>query len=122
MKIAVACEEADRLSRVDQHFGRCPYFGIFSTDSGTYEFVANRAQQSSGGAGIQTAQLLADNGVSKVLTGNVGPKAFQALEAAKIEIFSGVEGTVAEAVDKLLRGEYEQSDQGKVVPPHFGLE
>ena len=39
-----------------------------------------------GGAGIQSAQLMADRGVKTVLTGNCGPNAHQTLSAADIEV------------------------------------
>ena len=120
MKIAVSAVKADKKSQVDPFFGRCSYFGIFDTDTGGFEFLPNQAGHSAGGAGVQSAQLLADNGAVRILTGNIGPKAFQALKAAKIEIVTGVTGTVAEVVGKSIKGDYEPTGQA-TVQSHFGL-
>ena len=40
------------------------------------------------GAGIQAARQIADKSVNVILTGNVGPNAFRALEAASIRFSS----------------------------------
>ena len=51
------------------------------------------------GAGIQAAELIARAGVSYLLTGYVGPKAFQALSAAGVKVGQNLEGmTVRDAV------------------------
>ncbi|MBW2092859.1 MAG: NifB/NifX family molybdenum-iron cluster-binding protein, partial [Deltaproteobacteria bacterium] len=60
------------------------------------------------GAGIQSAQTVANTGAVAVLTGFVGHKAFQALSAANIKIGQGLEGlTVREAVARYNAGEVE---------------
>lgn len=57
-----------------------------------------------GGAGIQTAQSMADKEVRAILTGNCGPNAFQVLKAADIDVMVGINGTVREAVRKYKEG------------------
>ena len=120
MKIAISSTSTTKDSAVDQRFGRCRYFGIYDTDNKEYSAISNEAQFAAGGAGIQSAQRVAESGVSTLLTGNVGPNAHQALQAANITLITGVTGTVAEVIEKFLKGEYSPSDQ-PTVQPHFGM-
>jgi predicted Fe-Mo cluster-binding NifX family protein len=63
------------------------------------------------GAGIQAAETLAKAGVSVVLTGFVGPKAFQALRAAGIQIVQDMEGMSArQAVERFLAGQVKPAE------------
>jgi len=43
---------------------------------------------------------LSGRGINAVITGNVGPKAAYALEAARIKIYSGSGGAVEDALQK----------------------
>ena len=53
---------------------------------------------------MQSAQLVAGSKVEAVLTGNCGPKAFQALETAGIKVFVGIKGPVRQAVERYKAG------------------
>jgi predicted Fe-Mo cluster-binding NifX family protein len=66
------------------------------------------------GAGIQAAQNIAGCNPDSVLTGNCGPKAFRALQAAGIEVVIGVKGTIKEAVQDYLNGKYEPTGEANV--------
>jgi predicted Fe-Mo cluster-binding NifX family protein len=48
--------------------------------------------------------VVAEQGVSHVITGHCGPKAFRALQAAGIGVITEASGTVAEAVAAFKRG------------------
>ena len=56
-------------------------------------------------AGIQAAKTVSRSEADYVITGHCGPKAFRALESAGIKVVTGVDGTVAEAVERLKSGE-----------------
>ena len=86
MRIAVTAQGADLDSAVDPRFGRCRNFVIVDSDSDGFEAFSNEGVMASGGAGTQSAQLLANKGVGAVVTGNVGPNAARALEAAGIKV------------------------------------
>ena len=105
MKIAITSTGTSLDSNVDPRFGRCAYFIIYDTDSDTFEFIENTGRQAMGGAGIQAGQLMASKNVGAVITGNFGPNAFRVLEAAKIKMYSGVSGTVREAIEKYKNGQ-----------------
>ena len=120
MKICITAQGDNLDSVVDPRFGRCLYFIIMDTDTSEYEAVCNPSVSTTGAAGIQSGQLVAEKGVKTVLTGNVGPNAFTALQAAGINIVTGVSGVVKEAVEKYKRGEF-RSTQGPNVGTKFGI-
>ncbi len=120
MKVAVSSSGTDLSSQLDPRFGRCAYFIIVDLDSMTFEAILNTAVGSAHGAGIQAAQLVASRGVKVVLTGNIGPNAYNALSASKIQIVIDVSGTVGEAVEMFKRGELQATGRPNV-GGHFGM-
>ncbi|MFO7667632.1 MAG: NifB/NifX family molybdenum-iron cluster-binding protein [Desulfobacterales bacterium] len=105
--IAVTCEEPSLDSPVDPRFGRAAGFLIVDPDTLEFSFVDNGSSQAmSQGAGIQAAENVFRSGAKVVLTGYVGPKAFQSLSAAGIEIGENLENiTVRQAIEKFKAGE-----------------
>ncbi len=85
-----------------------------------FEAIPNVAAGAMGGAGIQAAQTVASRGVKVLITGNVGPNAFQALSAAGIKIATGAFGTVREVIEKYKRGELKETSM-PTVGGHFGM-
>ena len=100
MKICVTATANSLDAQIDPRFGRCSYFIIVDSETLQFEAVSNMAAGASGGAGIQAAQTVANKSVKLLIAGNVGPKAFQALSAAGIEVATGAFGSVREAVEK----------------------
>ncbi|ACX52213.1 Dinitrogenase iron-molybdenum cofactor biosynthesis protein [Ammonifex degensii KC4] len=119
MKVAVSATGQGTEALVDPRFGRCPYFVIYDTDSGSYYAVPNPAQAAGGGAGIQAAQTIVAQGVSAVITGNLGPNAFQVLAAAGIKCYVGAGGTVQEAIEAFRQGKLSLASSA-TAPPHAG--
>lgn len=119
MRIAVSSAGNTLESPVDPRFGRCRYFLIIDTGTLAFEAVENPNISLGGGAGIQSAQLVADKGVQYLLTGNCGPNAFQTLTAAGIGVITGCSGMVSDLVNQFNAGEF-QTSPGANVSDHFG--
>lgn len=120
MKICITSDGKSLDSKVDPRFGRCRYFIIADTEISEFEAIENPNIEAMGGAGIQSAQLVTSKGVKVVLTGNVGPNAFQTLQAAGINIFSGVTGIVKEVVEEYKNGKL-KATSGPSVGSKFGV-
>lgn len=120
MKLAITSLGQDLDSPVDPRFGRAQYLVLVETEGMAFEAIENPSVQAAGGAGVQTAQMVAAIGATAVLTGNVGPNAYHALTAAGVKVYIGATGAVREAVESYLRGEMTES-AAPSVGSHFGV-
>lgn len=119
MKIAVSSQGNDLSSQVDPRFGRAAYFIIYNTEDDSFEAVSNEINLNAAqGAGVQSAQIVANRKVDWVISGNMGPKAFTTLKSAGIKIASWSGGTVEEAV-KLLKDDKLKEIDGANVQGHW---
>lgn len=99
MKIALTAKGRALDSKLDQHFGRAPFFIIYDVDQNQYDVVDNTDNVNAvQGAGIQAGKLLVDHGVEAVITGQVGPKAATILGTADITIYESQDETVQAAL------------------------
>ena len=114
MKICITAQEKTIDTQVDPRFGRCKYFIFVDTETMTFEAIENPFIDSRGGAGIQSGQLVAEKQVKVVLTGNMGPNAFETLKAAKIDVITSVSGTIKEAIERYNTGEFKVSETPSV--------
>ncbi len=112
MKIAVTARDKGSTDvEADSRFGRCRCFAIYNTEKEKWDFIENRSLEASHGAGVQAVQTLTDQGVSVLITGRVGPKAFRGLQQAGIEIYlleDPGESTVGEALAAYNNSELSQ--------------
>ncbi len=100
MYLAVTSQGKELDSLVDSRFGRAPYIVLFNSEDSTIEAHSNSVNLNQAmGAGIQTANFVASHNVEVLITGNCGPKAFRVLNAAGIQVYSCLTGTVREAID-----------------------
>jgi predicted Fe-Mo cluster-binding NifX family protein len=120
MKLVVTSTGANLDSPIDPRFGRAQHLLLVETDGMTFEAIDNPSVQASGGAGVQTAQIVATMGASAVLTGNVGPNAYYALSAAGLKVHVGAAGTVRQAIEAYLRGELQETTEPSV-GSHSGM-
>lgn len=110
MKVAVSSIGKNLESQVSTVFGRCPYFVIAEIEKKKIvkvEAIENTRSSQIGGAGISTAQVIAEKDVKAVITGNIGPRAFDVLRQFKIEVYNG-SGLVKEVLQKFIDGKFKK--------------
>ncbi|GAB6157124.1 NifB/NifX family molybdenum-iron cluster-binding protein [Desulfotomaculum varum] len=117
MKIAVSSSGMSLEDNLNPRLGRCEYFVIHHEETGQYTAIENAGRFSVGAAGIATASLLNEQGVDVLITGNVGPNAFTALQAAGIKVFTGATGSVQDALQDYRAGKLSEA-AGPNVGPH----
>jgi len=120
MKVAVTATGPALDAALDPRFGRCSCFVLVETDDMRFEAVENASSSLGGGAGIQSAQLMAQKGAKVVLTGNCGPNAHQTLRAAGIDVVVGCSGTVSEAIERFKSGRLRAASAPNVAS-HSGM-
>ena len=105
-RIAVSSEGPSLNQPVDPRFGRAAGFMIVDPTDMSFEYLDNGGSQTMAqGAGIQAAAAVVRSGARVVLTGFVGPKAFQALKSAGVDIAQNLDDmNVGEAVQAYLDG------------------
>jgi predicted Fe-Mo cluster-binding NifX family protein len=120
MKVCVTAAAGDLNAQVDPRFGRCQYFVFVDSDTMAFEAMPNEATAAPGGAGIQAAQTVVNKGVAVLISGNIGPNAFQVLSTAGVKIVTGAYGTVKEAIELYKNGKLSVTG-ASTVSAHAGM-
>jgi len=120
-KILVSSQGPSLDDQVDPRFGRAAYFIVVDPETLEFEVIDNSAGRAAAqGAGIQAAETVVNAGAKVVLSGFIGPRAYEGLAAAGIQIGQGVEGlTVKEAVQRYRDGQVDMASQA-TKPGHWG--
>ena len=119
-RVVVSSDGYDLDAPASSMFGRCPTYVFVDLDTMEFEAVDNPAANAAGGAGIRAAQYVIEKGVQAVLTGNVGPNAFEVFRSAAVPVFVVPAGTVRQAVEAYKAGTL-QSSGGANVSAHAGM-
>ncbi|NIV39437.1 MAG: dinitrogenase iron-molybdenum cofactor biosynthesis protein [Anaerolineae bacterium] len=120
MKIAVSSQGEHLDAPASPVFGRCPTYLFVEPETMEFEAVPNPAMNQAGGAGIQAAQFVVNQGADAVLSGNLGPNAYDVLQAAGVPGFLVSEGTVRQAVEAYKAGQLRPMG-GPNVGAHAGM-
>jgi len=108
VRIAVSASEKGPDAPFETHFGRCAYFVIYDSDSKSYVSVPNPGGAAGGGAGIQAAQAVIGQKVGIVISGRIGPNAYQVLDKAGIKCYGGNGALVKDAIAAYNHGSLPQ--------------
>jgi predicted Fe-Mo cluster-binding NifX family protein len=109
MKIAVPT----RNDRVDEHFGHCEAYTVFTIDAGK-QIENTEMLPSLQGCGCKSniAAVLKEKGVSVMLAGNMGGGALNVLNSYGIKVYRGCTGNIHQLVESYLKGSIEDSGVG----------
>jgi len=95
-------------AQIDPTFGRAAHFLFVDSETNEVKSVTN--SPGAHGAGVQSAQLVIDQGALVVITGRIGPNAFSVLNAAGVKIHVNASGTVRDALTAFQAGTIEKTD------------
>jgi predicted Fe-Mo cluster-binding NifX family protein len=106
MKIALP----SRQNKVDEHFGHCEYFTVFTIDDQN-TIISQEIISSPIGCGCKSniAVTLKEMGVNRMLAGNMGQGAVNILNGVGINVMRGCSGDVRQITEAWLAGELKDS-------------
>jgi predicted Fe-Mo cluster-binding NifX family protein len=119
MKVCVTATGTDPSSPLDPRFGRAANLLLVDTETGDVRQLTG-ATRSSHGAGVQAAQTVVRAGADVLLTGRIGPRAYDVLAAGEIPIYLASSTTVARAIADFIAGRLEKIS-GATNAPHAGM-
>jgi predicted Fe-Mo cluster-binding NifX family protein len=107
MKIAVPT----RGSEVDDHFGHCEVYTIFTLDE-KRQILHDEKLPSPQGCGCKSniAAILKQKGVSVMLAGNMGMGAWNVLNSYGIDVYRGCTGDVRKLAENFAAGNITDSN------------
>jgi predicted Fe-Mo cluster-binding NifX family protein len=115
VKVAFATEGVDLSAPLDSRFGRAAKFLVYNLDTNAFTVIDNQQNlNASQGAGIRSAETVARSGAKAIVTGHCGPKAFRALSAAGVKVYTTDAATVAEALERFRTGKLAIAPSGDV--------
>jgi len=111
MKIAMPVDEKVVNPKINNTFGRTPYFAIYETETKEFNFIDNSGNASQGGAGIKAAQEIVNANVDAVIVPQCGENAAKVLRSANINIYKMINDNIIENVEALKNGKLEILDK-----------
>lgn len=99
-----------RNNQIEDYFGRCKFYEIY-TFSNNNEIVDLQLLESEQGCGCKSniVSILANEGVTFMLSGNIGDKAMNKLNDADIGVIRGCSGNSADVILEFVEDEISDS-------------
>ena len=107
MRIAVASDDNRGLDgTISEHFGRCPYYTLADVNGEGIKEVRTVANPFYGSHGEQgeVPSFIHSQGVNVMITGGMGPKAIGYFNQFGIEVATGANDRVGDALNSYLSG------------------
>lgn len=108
MKIAISATGKTTEDLFDVRFGRCEYFQIHDTESGEIKVLENEGQNTGGGVGIIASNQLIEEKVDVIITGNLGPNAFEIVERAGVKAYKCDNMPISSVIEQYNKGELKE--------------
>lgn len=109
MKIIISATAKDWNALLDEKFGRAKGFIFYDEDTKDFIWHSNEENiNAAHGAGIQTAQFVINTGASVIITGHVGPKAFDVLNRTNIKIYNSGVDVIKKIYENYKNGKLKQ--------------
>ena len=112
MIILFSSSNKDWNALLDERFGRAAGFVLYNDEQDTLSWHSNEENLNAAhGAGTQAAQFAISSGASVIITGHMGPKAFDVLSLSDINIFLSSEAPLKEVYEAFKEGKLKQQFQ-----------
>lgn len=108
MKIALSSNGKTLEDNLDSRFGRCKYFLIYDTETEKLVTLENQAQNLGGGAGVAAAEQIINESIEVLITGHLGPNAFNMITDSGIKAYKGGSIPCYSLIEKYNKGELEE--------------
>jgi predicted Fe-Mo cluster-binding NifX family protein len=109
MKIILTTTSSSIDAEVDARFGRGAFFIVVDSDTLEWQAHPNPGVGASGGAGTLAAQFVSSLKVEAVISGDFGPNAYNALQAAGVAMYLFDDScTGRESVEHFKAGQLER--------------
>ena len=106
MKIVVTTIAPNIAADVDPRFGRSACLIVVDAETMRWSAHPNPGAGASGGAGTVAAQFVAEQGAEAAISGDFGPNAYRALQAAGVSMYVlGQSRTAHEAIERFKSGQ-----------------
>lgn len=102
MIIAMPVDGNSMEASVNRSFGRTGYFMFYDTEAGEAVFKENSAAMAQGGAGIQAAQFVVDNGAKVVIAPMLGKNAADVLVGAGMKLYRNITPSIQENINDFI--------------------
>lgn len=118
IKIVVSSSTNSADGLVSDRFARCEYYTLYDHKTLAFTYERNIAKDETSGAGAKAAKQISDIGATVVLVPEIGPKAYDALEAFEVNVYrydrsSSVRDAIYDYFENNLVQLTKSSTQGK---------
>ncbi len=102
-KTVITSSGNDLNAQFDRRFGRAAWFCVFDEETKETSFFENDNLSATHGAGTKTAEKMIEKGISKIISGDFGPKAKELLDKFNIQmvIIQNADVKIKDIIEKL---------------------